>query len=228
LNTIVRDQSAQLSIFGGIRAGIFQEKRARAVNMHTARQLKHSTYLCVMAVVAAAAFGPLAAVPFLPVAAVLCWLAIKATSDDDAPPLQWGILFDREILIGCCAFFAVGFVLLCWSAAHRIVDDGWLASVWAATEANPDMLPPTWLLAVLVGIAFLIVCYYLFAMLIWLADFDFRKWRAELVARFQTWWAELVARFLEFRASPEKWAWLLRAGGRCFDKCFGLLPPGER
>jgi hypothetical protein len=126
------------------------------MNMRTARYLKHSIYLCCAAAVTAAVFGPLAVVPFVPPASVLCWLAIKATWDDDAPPIErWDYLFDREILIAQCAVF----VWLCWTGARRIADDGWATSVWTAIGVDPDMLPPTWVLAILVGSAMLVALF---------------------------------------------------------------------
>jgi hypothetical protein len=143
------------------------------MNMLTARHLKHSIYLCGAAIVAAGVFGPLAIVPFVPPATVLWWLAIKATWDDDAPPIErWDYLFDREILIGWWA----AVVWVSWTNARRIEDDGWAASVWAAIGADPDMLPPTWLLAILVGVAMLValfacVIFFCVTIPIWIENF---------------------------------------------------------
>jgi hypothetical protein len=148
--------------------------------MHVARHLKYSTYLCIAAVVAASIFGSLAAVPFLPAAAVLCWLAIKATRDDDAPPLRWGMLFDREMIIGFCA----GFAWFCWNGAQQIADGG-----WEKIGGNPawfrrhGCLPCCWASRLLSRLSYAPL---------WLEDWleDFQKWRAELGTRFRNFWED--------------------------------------
>jgi hypothetical protein len=104
--------------------------------MHTARHLKHSTYLCGAAVVGAAVFGPLAAVPFAPPATVLWWLAIKATWNDDAPRVDWVGLFAVEMIcglvagIGWCIYRTVQWLagidweaIIDWKAIREAVDD---------------------------------------------------------------------------------------------------------